>query len=612
MSARLWWALILCTFCSTAAAKEEPLSSVADLRYGVALYHYYQDQHFLALSDLLVAQKQGGIKGHGDNPEIMMGGFYMAYGLERTASDIFERLLDSNRPQKTRDAAWLYLAQMRYLRGDLTAAHDALDRISENPTGTAAEELEYLQVNLYIKENRLEDARAIVDKVNRREDRAPYLYFNMAGAYARNQDYEQAVAFYNRIAQMRQRSEAHLSLYDKAMTAAGFAYLYNKQNDLAVEQFKQVRLKGPYSNRALLGFGWAQVEGENYQAALTPWQALSKRTLIDENTQEAMVAIPYAYEKMNLKPAALQKYREAEASFESEIATLDIYMQDLRGDAMLDALNIDPSEDINWLDYAQSSNLAPQLTYLTELFSRSTFRGLIQELRDLLDLKRRLVEWQGRMNFYNDMLVEREANRLAEMDFMAQQEAYSRLIALNAERADIFSYLAAVEQSNDFTALLQGDELSRLERIERAERNISLLEAAGEDVTDAKEKVRRHRGLLEWQSGQFFSERLWRGRKTLVELDQNIQSASKAQDRIQNQVANGNDLAPYRARIDDSRARIDLQLEQVHGEILNAQEVLRGEVATALDDQRVRLRYYLAQSRLAIARLLDEADGEDY
>ena len=198
------------------------------------------------------------------------------------------------------------------------------------------------------------------------------------------------------------------------------------------------------------------------------------------------------------------------------------------------------------------------------------------------------------------------------MDFMAQQEAYSRLIALNAERADIFSYLAAVEQSNDFTALLQGDELSRLERIERAERNISLLEAAGEDVTEAKEKVRRHRGLLEWQSGQFFAERLWRGRKTLAELDQNIQSASKAQDRIQSQVANGNDLAPYRARIDDSRARIDVQLEQVHSEIQNAQEVLRGEVANALDDQRTRLRYYLAQSRLAIARLLDEADGEDY
>ena len=612
MSARLWWALMLCTICSTATAKEEPLSSVADLRYGVALYHYYQDQHFLALSDLLVAEKQGGIKGHGDNPEIMMGGFYMAYGLERTASDIFERLLDTNRPQKTRDAAWLYLAKMRYLRGDLAATHEALAHISENPVGAAVEELESLKVNLFIKENRLEEARAIVDKVNLREDRAPYLYFNMAGAYARNQNYEQAVAFYNRIAQMRQRSEAHLSLYDKAMTAAGFAHLYNQQNDLAVQQFKQVRLDGPYSNRALLGFGWAQVEGENYQAALTPWQALSKRTLIDENTQEAMVAIPYAYEKMDLKPAALEKYREAEASFESEIATLDIYMQELRGDAMLEALNIDPSEDINWLDYAQSSNLAPQLTYLTELFSRNTFRGLIQELRDLLDLKRRLVEWQGRMNFYNDMLVEREANRLAEMDFMAQQEAYSRLIALNAERADIFSYLAAVEQSNDFTALLQGDELSRLERIERAERNISLLEAAGEDVTEAKEKVRRHRGLLEWQSGQFFAERLWRGRKTLAELDQNIQSASKAQDRIQSQVANGNDLAPYRARIDDSRARIDVQLEQVHSEIQNAQEVLRSEVANALDDQRIRLRYYLAQSRLAIARLLDEADGEDY
>ncbi|HEY7774827.1 MAG TPA: hypothetical protein VIC26_16710 [Marinagarivorans sp.] len=612
MSARLWWALMFCTICSTATAKEEPLSSVADLRYGVALYHYYQDQHFLALSDLLVAKERGGIQGHGDNPEIMMGGFYMAYGLERTASDVFERLLDGNRPQKTRDAAWLYLAKMRYLRGDLTAAHEALNRVSAEPVGVAADEIDALKVNLLLKENRLEQARAIVDEVDRNDDNAPYLYFNMAAAYARNQDYAQAVTFYNRIAQMRQRTEAHLSLYDKAMTAAGFAHLYNQQNDLAAEQFKRVRLDGPYSSRALLGFGWAQLEGENYRAALTPWQALSKRKLIDENTQEAMVAIPYAYEKMDLKSAALQKYREAEAGFEAELATLDIYMQSLRGEAMLASLNIDPSEDINWLDYAQSSNLAPQLTYLTELFSRNAFRGLIQELRDLLDLKRRLVEWQGRMNFYNDMLLEREANRILEMDFMAQQQAYSRLDALSEERADIFRYLADIEKNNDFTALLQGNELSRLERIERAERNITLLEAAGEDVTEAKEKVRRHRGLLEWQSGQFFAERLWRGRKTLVELDQNIQNAKQTQARIQTQVANGDDLTPYRNRIDDARQRVEAQLVLISDEIDNAQEVLRGEVANVLDEQRGRLRYYLAQSRLAIARLLDEADGEDY
>jgi hypothetical protein len=616
MIARLCWALTLLASCTTVSAKDrakdEPLSSVADLRYGVALYHFYQDQHFLALSDLLVAEKRGGIQGHGDNPEIMMGGFYMAYGLERTASEIFERLLDDNRPQKTRDAAWLSLGKMRYLRNDLPSTREALERISQDPDPVTKAELTALKVSLLIKENRLDEARSIVDDIKLSDDNAPFMYFNMAAAYARNQNYPEAVEFYNRLSRMKQRSEAYLSLYDKAMTAAGFAYLFSSNSELAVEQFKLVRRDGPFSSRALLGYGWAQTELENFQAALSPWQVLARRSLIDENSQEAMVAIPYAYERMNLKSAALQKYREAEAGFESELATLDIYMLDIRGDAMLEALKIDPSEDINWLDYAQNTNLSPQLSYLTDLFSRNAFRGLIQELRDLLDLQRRLVVWDGRMRFYQDMLVEREANRLIEMNQIAQQKAIAGLQALSEESADLADYLIDIERDNDFTALLQGDELERLERIERAEKNIALLEAAGQDVTEAKEKVSLHRGLLQWRSGQIFAERIWRGKKTLVELNKDIQGAKSTQFRIQNLVEEDFDLNPYRARIEASQLQISQQLEQVHNEIILAQEVLRGEVAKALDEQRKRLRYFLAQSRLAIARLLDEADGEDY
>src|SRR5690606_16892179 len=75
-------------------AKDKPLSSVADLRYGVALYNYYQNHNLEAMTELMVAQQKGGIQGHGDNPEIMAGGFSMAYGMERHASEIFERLLD--------------------------------------------------------------------------------------------------------------------------------------------------------------------------------------------------------------------------------------------------------------------------------------------------------------------------------------------------------------------------------------------------------------------------------------------------------------------------------------------------------------------------------------
>ena len=78
--------IVAVTANSSVAAKVKPRSTVADLRYGVALYHYYQQDYMTALSELLVAKQRGGIQGHGDNPEIMEGGFALAYGIDNYAA----------------------------------------------------------------------------------------------------------------------------------------------------------------------------------------------------------------------------------------------------------------------------------------------------------------------------------------------------------------------------------------------------------------------------------------------------------------------------------------------------------------------------------------------
>ncbi|WP_054113694.1 tetratricopeptide repeat protein [Marinagarivorans algicola] len=609
---RLVWLVFLGCLSVGTQAKKPPLSAVADLRYGVALYHFYQNQHFQALSDLLVAEKKGGIQGHGDNPEIMLGGFYLAYGLDRTASDIFERLLDVNRPQKTRDAAWFYLAKIRYLRDDIEGVKDALARISDKPQASIAHELQALMINLAIKDGELDKASRLIAKVDDNEALAPYLYFNMAAAYARAQDYPLAISYYEKLAKIPQREEEYLALYDKAMTAAGYAYFFNKQHDQAIEQFKRVRLDSPMSGRALLGYGWASVDDGEYRSALAPWQLLAQDPLIDENTQEALVAIPYAYEQMGLAKVALDKYRDAEASFESEIVTLDTFVNDLNSEAMLDALKIDPSEDINWFNYAQKNKLAPQLSYLTALFARNEFQGLVQELRDLLVLQRKLTVWQGRMQFYLDMLDEREANRLLEMNVIAQQEAFENLNKMQSDRRSLLATLNRFDQTDDFLSMLQGKERERLARIKQAEGNLLMLLDAGHDMALEREKLARLRGLLLWNAGELFAERIWRGRKTLEELGQRIDGAVEAQVRIQTIVDEGFDLAPYRTQINEAKQRITRQQANLKVAIEEAQSILRTEVIAALAQQRSRLQYYLAQSRLAIARISDEADGERY
>ena len=307
-----------------AQLEDEPLTSVADLRFGVALYHYYQGKNLEALSELLVAEKKGGIRGHGDNPEIMEGGFYLAYGMERTASDIFTRLLEDNRPLTTRDAAWLYLARLRYLRADYGATADALEKISFEAPDRLQEEKQVIRINSALRTGDLTRAGQLLGEYNfRRSSWLPYLNFNMGAAYARTGDYTHAADYFQRLLSLQDPSESELALMDRALTGAGYAFLLDGKYADALAAFSKVRLLSPMSSRALLGYGWSAVELGDYAAALSPWRVLASRSVTDENTQEVLVALPYAYEKMGLGGRALQSFRRAETRYEEEIALLE-------------------------------------------------------------------------------------------------------------------------------------------------------------------------------------------------------------------------------------------------------------------------------------------------
>jgi hypothetical protein len=70
---------------SIALAADKPKTEVADLRYGVALYHYYQQDYIPAISELMVADARDGIHGHGNNPELIAGGLSLAFGMQNHA-----------------------------------------------------------------------------------------------------------------------------------------------------------------------------------------------------------------------------------------------------------------------------------------------------------------------------------------------------------------------------------------------------------------------------------------------------------------------------------------------------------------------------------------------
>lgn len=598
---------------STAGKKEKPLSSVADLRYGVALYHYYQTDYREALTELLIAKQRGGIQGHGDNPVLMEGGFALAYGLERYAGDIFKQVLAANVPDDAQVAAWYYLARMRYMRSDWAMSQRSIEEVTaiaerdKKSTRAIASDLDALKINLAIKQNDLPEAERILKQKNLSADWLPYMYFNLGSAYARAQQFDQAIQYFNRVAEREYVANEFRSLYDKAMTAAGYAYLLSDRQQQAMERFSRVRLDSPLSGRALLGYGWAAAERDNYREALKVWSHLSQASLIDENSQEALVAVPYAYEKLGMEGYALQQFQKAEQGFREELARLDNVIANLRGDTLLQALQIENADGVDWLNYAETNQLAPQLSYLIALFAREEFQMRVQELRDLLAVQKNNQRWREKLAFYSGMLGDRENDRVDKSTLLAKDALKKQIDTMQAQRDILAQRIENIAGSKDYFALAMGDEAELIERVQRSRKVIPLLRDTDPFIDDTEESVRWYYGMLLWEASENFSKRLWRAVKTLNGLDDAIAALRENYTSVETILSSAPDLAPYRVRIADGSLRLENQSADIDIAVDAAKEQLRVQVVSVLTEQRQRIQHYLAQSRLSVARLYDKS-----
>src|SRR6516162_4919488 len=150
-----------------------------------------------------------------------------------------------------------------------------------------------------------------------------YARFNLGVALVRTNRLADADPFLSGVGTMLAPTSELAALKDRANLALGFAYLQANQPDRARPALERVRLNGPYSNKALLGIGWADAALGDYQAALTPWMELRSRDVLDAAVQESYLAVPYAFSKLNANAQSAEYYERAVVAFDNENGRLD-------------------------------------------------------------------------------------------------------------------------------------------------------------------------------------------------------------------------------------------------------------------------------------------------
>lgn len=593
---------------SAAVSAAEPVSGsvVRDLYYGEVLFQFYQDEHFDALTHLLVARDAGRVGNHEAESELLLGGLYLHYGQHIRAEQIFSRLLQDSTEAEVRNRAWFYLGKVRYQRSLYPEALQAFERISGELPESLEAELPMLKAQAYLALGRFDAAVALLDGWRGPESWVAYARYNLGVALVRLDRPEDAIRQLDQLGRSSADTAELRDLRDKANLALGYLYLQQGRDSEARPVLARVRLNGPFSAKALLGAGWADAAAQDYRAALTPWLELRDRDLLDSAVQESLLAIPYAWARLDAHSEAAAGYQAALDAYDAEIGKLDAAIAGSRSGQLVPAmLSADDARIGRWYWQLDALPDSVETRYLYDLVARHSFQEGLRNVRDLAALSANLDEWQSKLAAFEQMVATRRMAYAQRQGRVAAGLDQAGIDELQARRDVLAAHLEQVAESRDVAGLATTEELDRWQRLEAVGASPVLAdEAAG----DARERYRLLKGVLSWDLDRDYQYRLWQQRRNLARIDALL---ARAQSAHASGVAAWQDtpaeLDRFAERIAGLAPRIS-RMQAVLARDRNAEEQRLQAMATdVLNEQRERLLSYRVQARFALATIYDRA-----
>ena len=590
-----------------ATDRREPVV-VQDPEYGEVLFYFYQEDYFPALVRLLAAKEQERLTHHADEAELLLGGMYLSYGHHLEAAEIFERLLADNVDADIRNRTWFFLAKIWYQRGYLDKAQQALSYIQGDLPDNLQREALMLDAQILIDAGEYDVAVAKLQNWKGRTEWASYAKFNIGVALVRSGRVDEAATLLNELGDMDPFNEELTSLRDKANLALGYALLQDGQPYAAKSPLQRVRLEGPFSNKALLGVGWADAEMDNFNRALVPWMELRGRDLLDPAVQESLLAIPYAMAKLDSISQAADHYLNAIEAFYEEANRLDRTIDHIESGAFFDEfIANDPLDSTGWYWRLEELPEGLEARYLFHLLATHEFQEGLKNYRDLSYLYRNLDTWQQNIDVYANMLdtrLEAYAERLPRVE---ESLASADIDGMVARKLEFDSTLNNIDESHDWLALATKSEFDMWGEITGLE-STPALQADIPEAAEVGDKISLIKGVLQWQLERDFKDRQWRIRRDLRQTGEALVDTQRSRRQIDET------MRQEPLRFEDLSTRVQGLSPRIEGIKMRVEDALsrqRGflqSIATGeLQAQKDRLDVYTIQARFALAAIYDIA-----
>ncbi len=603
---------------SSAVADTPTPKELKDLYFGEALYCAFQEEWFDAIArlDTELALYHGidepeldTLYHHINQAEFAVGDFELAYRMHRRAGRAITAVIEGNVDDQVRNEAIFRLARIYFQKDQPVNALYAVERIRGAVPPNIRDDLAFLRAQILLANGRFAEAARILKELQGAKRLEGFSTYNLGIALLREGKEQEGRQYLDRTGQIKSNQALTLAIKDKSNLVLGSKLLSEENFEGARQVLDRVRLNGPFSNRALLGAGWADASRERFERALVPWSILVTREVTDAAVQEAMLALAYAYGKLNVHSKAALLYGSALKKFGIEVDKLGASIKSIREGHFLRALvREELKQDANWIVKLRMLPQTPETYYLLDLMASHDFQESLKNYLDLEQLRKKLASWEGDLSVFEEIIEQRRAYYQPLLPAIDREfrrlDSQMRLRLEQRDRIEQRLEAMLVAPRPDYLATAGERIIS--ERIARLENE---LDHDGTDMPGGIDaRIKRLRGVLHWNIHTEYDRRFTEAHKHLRDLNHEVDLLKKQYTAfVRTRQAATQSYEGYNDGIRSQRFLIRAAMGKV-GELMARQgHMLETMAVNELTRRRERLAEFQIKARFALADSYDRA-----
>lgn len=303
----------------------KPTESTREVLKRETYYHFFLQDYLTAATRLKLLE--GSVPHDADalnHIRLLRGSLYVAWGMHRPATVIFDELVYAFPPGHDRNQVLFLIERLQYARSLYQAALSTYERLTPDPTFASLDHAAYLAGMSHYALGNFDQALGVMAAIPGSSSYVPFARLAAAKSYARLAKVDDASRLLGELGAMETGEDTLLqALAEKSRLTLGLLLTEAGRYDEALGVFASVPRTSPFYPDAVFGSGWAWLYQERYSQSLAAFQTLIHSAPTHPYALEALTTIGHCYDRLGARTEALHAYGKALSAYRREQQTLD-------------------------------------------------------------------------------------------------------------------------------------------------------------------------------------------------------------------------------------------------------------------------------------------------